>query len=135
VLDRPNHQPTENRFRDVSHHVPESTAESWFHHGIQKKLRRRIQMGQLPIEAELDLHGYRQHEAIEELKVFLQHALNDRVRTIIIIHGKGYRSRSESILRPLVQNWLSQQPDVLAYCPAQPRDGGNGASYVYLRKD
>ncbi len=118
----------------ASHHGTGSVPESWFHQGIQKNLKRKIQLGQFPVEVELDLHGYRQHEALQELANFIQLAIQQHIRFLVIIHGKGYRSKNESVLRPLVQNWLSQQPNVLAYCPAQPRDGGSGASYVYLRK-
>jgi len=118
----------ENSFDDG-----EPNAKSWFHHGLQKKLRQRLQMGKIPIEAQLDLHGYRRQEALEQLSFFMRQALDTHLRLVIIIHGKGYRSHGESVLRPLVLHWLSQQPWVLAYCPAQPRDGGHGASYVYLR--
>ena len=114
-------------------HIPDSTAESWFHHGLQKKLQRSIRMGKLEIESILDLHGYRQHEAQRQLHAFLSDALLMQARMVMIIHGKGYNSQSESVLRPLVQHWLSEQPEVLAWCPAQSRDGGHGASYVYLR--
>jgi DNA-nicking Smr family endonuclease len=57
------------------------------------------------------------------------------LRQILVIHGKGYNSEQEAILRPLVQRWLEEQQFVLAWCPAQPRDGGNGATYVYLRRE
>ena len=117
-----------------SHHIPETTSESWFHHGLQQKLKRKIKMGQLPIDAVLDLHGYRQVDAIPELEHFLQQAIRSHARCLLIIHGKGFRSRSQAVLRPLVQHWLHQQPLVLAYCPAHVRDGGSGASYVYLKK-
>ncbi len=107
--------------------------ESWFHHGLQKKIRQRILTGKLPVEAELDLHGYRSREAQAKLGEFIEQALNIGLRMVMIIHGKGYRSQGASVLRPLVLNSLKQHPGVLAYCPAQPRDGGLGASYVYLR--
>lgn len=112
---------------------PENTPESWFHHGIQKKLQRKIKMGQFPIQAVLDLHGYRQHEAGRELDLFLHHALESQMRFLLIIHGKGFGSQSQAKLRPLVQYWLYQQAMVLAFCPAQGRDGGTGASYAYLK--
>ena len=115
-------------------HGSGQTAESWFDHGMQTKLRRRIRQGQVAIDASLDLHGYRQLDARHELAQFLQHALQTDARMLLIIHGKGFRSESQAVLRPLVQRWLAQQPMVLAYCPAQPRDGGHGASYVYLKK-
>jgi len=113
--------------------LPESTADSWFHHGLQKKLQKKIRMGLFNIDDILDLHGYRQQRALHELERFLQHALQQRAKLVLIIHGQGFRSHSASVLRPLVQHWLSQQPLVLAYCPAQSKDGGIGASYVYLK--
>lgn len=119
------------------HNVPDPLAssppEQWFQHGVQKKLKRKIRMGILPIDATLDLHGYSQHQAIDQLVEFLQQALNAQLRFLLIIHGKGYRSQSQAKLRPLVQLWLQQQPNVLAFCPAQPRDGGSGASYIYIK--
>ncbi|MDJ0833397.1 MAG: Smr/MutS family protein [Gammaproteobacteria bacterium] len=113
---------------------PSQAAESWFDPGIQQRLQRKIRQGQIPIDASLDLHGFRQLDAKRELQRFLQHALHNDARMLLIIHGKGFRSESEAVLRPLVQQWLQQQPMVLAYCPAQPRDGGYGASYAYLKQ-
>lgn len=52
---------------------------------------------------------------------------------VLVIHGQGYRSQDEAVLKPLVQRWLATQPQVLGWCPAQARDGAAGASYIYLR--
>ncbi len=120
-------------FSSISHNIPATIRESWFHHGMQKKLMRKIKMGQLTIDAVLDLHGHRKQQATQELELFMQYAINGHSRQLLIIHGKGFNSQSEAVLRPLVQHWLSEQEMVLAYCPAQPRDGGAGASYVYLK--
>ena len=120
-------------FQSVSHNVPTGIKESRFHHGIQKKLRRKIKLGQISIDAMLDLHGHSQYEAINKLELFMQYAMNTQSRLLLIIHGKGFNSQSEAVLRPLVQHWLSEQSMVLAYCPAQAKDGGAGASYVYLK--
>lgn len=117
----------------ISKTVPESVSDSWFHHGIQKKMQRNMRMGKLPMDSILDLHGYRQHEAVKELSAFLTYALKTQAKFLLIIHGKGFRSQQESKLRPLVQYWLSEQQAVIAYTPAQPKDGGNGATYVYLK--
>ena len=127
-LDQP-----DSAFQSVSHNIPSTTLESWFHHGIQKKLRRKIKAGQLNIDTMLDLHGHTQREATQELELFMQYAVNSQARFLLIIHGKGFNSQSEAVLRPLVQHWLSEQNIVLAYCPAQAKDGGSGASYVYLK--
>lgn len=121
------------RAQPVNPHLGEHTSGSWFDAGLQKKLQRRIKMGQIPIDAMLDLHGYRQQQALEALRSFLHEALNVQARMLLIIHGKGFRSESQAVLRPLVQHWLIEQSVVLAFCPAQPADGGSGASYVYIK--
>ncbi len=109
------------------------TSASHFNTGMQTKLQRKIRQGQIRPEASLDLHGYRQSEALEELAQFIGNALQRGMRLVIIIHGQGYRSQSDAVLKPLIQRWLANQSQVLAWCPAQPRDGAAGASYVYLR--
>ena len=113
--------------------IPQSTQASWFHHGVQKKLQRRIRMAQIPVDASLDLHGYRQSEALHELASFFSYALDQQARFLIIVHGQGYRSASQPVLKPLVQHWLSEQESVLGWCPALAEHGGAGATYVYLR--
>lgn len=100
---------------------------------MQVKLQRKIRQGAIRPESTIDLHGYRQNEAIAMLEEFIADALQRRYRMILIVHGQGYRSPGEAVLKPLVQNWLEQQAEVLAWCPAQIRDGAAGASYVYLR--
>ena len=113
--------------------VSAGACESHFDSGLQVKLRRKIRQGAIRPEASLDLHGYRQSEALSELEDFMSQAMHSSYRMILIIHGQGYRSQSEAVLKPMVQRWLSEQAQVLAWCPANPRDGAGGASYVYLR--
>ena len=113
--------------------VPEPARTTHFNPGIQKKLQRKIRQGQIRPEDSLDLHGYRQAEALKALDAFLHGSLQSGYRMVIIIHGQGYRSQSDAVLKPLVQRWLANRTEVLAWCPAQPRDGSAGASYVYLR--
>jgi DNA-nicking Smr family endonuclease len=110
-----------------------SARDSHFNSGMQVKLQRKIRQGAIRPEDSIDLHGYRQAEALLELNEFMSQAIKRRYRMILIIHGQGFRSQSEAILKPLVQRWLSEQAQVLAWCPAQLRDGAAGASYVYLR--
>ena len=107
--------------------------DSYFNSGLQVKLQRKIRQGAIRPEASIDLHGYRQTQALSELEEFMSQVRQRRYRLILIIHGQGYRSQTEAVLKPLVQRWLSEQSEVLAWCPAQPRDGAAGASYVYLR--
>jgi len=107
--------------------------DSHFNSGLQARLQRKIRQGAVRPESSIDLHGYRQAEALEVLEDFLEDALQRRYRMLLVIHGQGFRSQSDAVLKPLVQRWLSEQYQVLAWCPAQPRDGAAGASYVYLR--
>jgi len=116
---------------DISESAPRR--EAHFSPGLQKKLQRRIRQGQIRPEASLDLHGCRRHEALQMLASFVDESLRRGLRMIVIIHGQGYRSQQDAVLKPLVQQWLGNHPRVLAWCPAQARDGAAGASYVYLQ--
>ncbi len=107
--------------------------DTFFTPGLQKKLQRKIRQGQIRPQASLDLHGYRQYEALSALDAFLEDVTRLGMHMVIVVHGQGYRSQGDAVLKPLVQRWLASQPPVLAWCPAQPRDGASGASYVYLR--
>ena len=107
--------------------------DTHFKPGLQKKLQRRIKQGTIRPETSIDLHGYRQSEALEALEAFLADAIRHGNRMLLVIHGQGYRSQSDAVLKPLVQRWLANQAQVLAWCPALARDGAAGASYVYLR--
>ncbi len=131
-IKQPGGRPAKSKLID-SHSDQQNSDDSWFHSAIGKKLRRSIKTGKISIDAMLDLHGYRQHETESELESFIRYAKSDRARMVLIIHGKGFHSQSDAVLRPLVRHWLGQQPDVLAYCPALPSDGGDGATYVYLK--
>jgi DNA-nicking Smr family endonuclease len=117
----------------VSTAASRPVGNSHFNSGLQIKLQRKIRQGAIRPDSSIDLHGYRQAEALGALQDFLDDALHQSYRMLLIIHGQGYRSQSDAVLKPLVQRWLSEQHQVLAWCPAQPRDGAAGASYVYLR--
>lgn len=102
--------------------------------GIQQKVQRRLRRGELPIEDELDLHGYTVIEAKVALQDFIKECKRQHKRYVRIIHGKGYRSDQKiPILKTHVAHWLPQHPDVLAYSSARPADGGTGALYIILK--
>jgi DNA-nicking Smr family endonuclease len=102
--------------------------------GIQQKVQKKLRRGELPIEDELDLHGYTVAEAKSAIYEFLDHCRKQHTRYIRIIHGKGYRSEQKiPLLKTHVAYWLPQLSEVLAFASAQPRDGGTGAIYVLLK--
>jgi DNA-nicking Smr family endonuclease len=102
--------------------------------GLQQRLLKRLRRGQLPVEAELDMHGMTIPVAENELVRFLSHCQDRHVRCARIIHGKGFGSRSGSpVLKNRLNHWLRQHHEVLAFTTT-PRDaGGAGAVYVLLR--
>ena len=56
-------------------------------------------------------------------------------RTVLVITGKG--GSGSGILKQAVPRWLhegSNRDRVLAYLPARPQHGGEGALYVLLRR-
>ena len=103
--------------------------------GLSRAIFRKLRKGDILPEAELDLHGKIVSEAKESVGVFLKQCYSSQRRCIRIIHGKGLRSPGgQPILKIKIDIWLRQRDEVLAYCSAQPRDGGTGAVYVLLKK-
>jgi len=102
--------------------------------GIQQKVQKKLRRGELPIEEELDLHGYTVNEAKIAIQDFLYECKRQHIRYVRIIHGKGYRSEQKiPVLKTHVAYWLPQLTDVLAFSSARTNDGGTGAIYVILK--
>ena len=103
--------------------------------GIQNQQFRKLRSGQFSIQAELDLHGYFTDDARKALLRFLRDNQKFGNRILRVIHGKGYRSANTGpVLKPMVNTWLRQCDEVLAFHSAQPRDGGTGAVYVLIKR-
>ncbi len=102
--------------------------------GVQKAVLKKLRNGKLDIDDTLDLHGLTAAQASAQLTAFLQECREFGHRHVVIIHGKGFRSTDRAVIKPLVNRWLRQAGEVLAFSSAQPKDGGTGAVYVLLRK-
>jgi len=126
-------------FRRQEIHSPMASSQAQGKGGIDKRTDAKLRRGKLPIQAKLDLHGMRQNEAYSALTGFINGAYHQQKRVVLIITGKGYRSvEAGGILRRLVPIWLGEDPfkdKILSFHTAQPRDGGEGALYVLLRRD
>jgi DNA-nicking Smr family endonuclease len=111
------------------------TEGSMFHRPpIQCDVICKLQRGAWPVQAQLDLHHMRRCEARDALYHFLQRAVQRGYRCVRVIHGKGWGSpNGRSILKEKVRIWLVQTEDVMAFCPARPQQGGEGAAMVLLR--
>lgn len=102
---------------------------------IDYRTSRRLRRGQLEVEARLDLHGFTQREAYQQLCDFVQRCQRNDQRSVLVITGRG--TRSEGILRSMVPRWLAGPElgtKVSSYAVAHIRHGGEGAFYVLLRK-
>ena len=69
-----------------------------------------------------------------KLERFVIAAAGEGHRVILVITGKGVQGQGDPAQSAV---WLSSPPLaalVIAYCQAQPKDGGSGAYYVNLRQ-
>ena len=102
---------------------------------IDRKTRKRIVKGRMPIEARIDLHGMNQNSAISKLRGFLLQAQSNDCRLVLVITGKG--EAGNGILRRQVPNWLTNNDMinvVSGYQEAHISHGGSGALYVRLKR-
>lgn len=114
--------------------------------GLDKRTSKRLDHGRLPIEARLDLHGMVQSAAHSALTYFIMKAHADGKRCVLVITGKGERYRHNDtgdmherggVLRRSVPQWLNEaglRTRILKFTYAQPKDGGEGALYILLRR-
>ncbi|HEX5337264.1 MAG TPA: Smr/MutS family protein [Gallionella sp.] len=108
--------------------------DEYLGNGLSRMMLRKLRRGAWPIQDSIDLHGCTSDAARKLLQEFLHHAQQHALRCVVVIHGKGMNSPGgEAVLKMRVRHWLIQHPQVLAYCDAQPRDGGGGAALLLLR--
>jgi DNA-nicking Smr family endonuclease len=103
--------------------------------GIQNSLLKQIRNGKLPVEDHLDLHGYNRDDTRKNLLAFISHAQGQGYKIVCIVHGKGYHSEDgRPVLKAMVNKWLQNINEVLAFVTAQPKDGGTGAVYALIKR-
>ncbi len=107
---------------------------------------KAIRRGRIAIAARVDLHGMTQERAHVTLTRFLKKCAAEGSRCVLVITGKGgkpseadnpYAQFGAGVLRTALPHWLEAPelaPLVIASAPAAPRDGGDGARYVLLRR-
>lgn len=112
---------------------------------VDKRTDEKLRKGKMRIDARCDLHGLNQTQAHEILEKFILTAVSRHCRCVLIITGKGKSKIAtgaiiepeRGILKEKVPQWLAQRSlslHILKTYPAQPKDGGSGALYVYLRR-
>ena len=94
----------------------------------------------------IDLHGYTIEEANKAIEQFIQKCFEESVTKIIVITGKGlrsknvenpYLSRDLSILKYSVPEFIESNKDlmkmIIESTNAKIEDGGSGAFYIYIK--
>ena len=113
---------------------------------LDRRTEERLRKGQMEIEATLDLHGMIQDKAEKALQGFILRAYGQGKRCVLVITGKGKTKAKDEdwlapkpgVLKRMVPDWLARPPlgdIVLKTYPARPHHGGDGALYVFLRRD
>ena len=101
---------------------------------ISEAVLTQLRRGAYVVDGEIDLHGMTGAEAKAALRTFIAECLEQRVRCVRVVHGKGRRSGPRGpVLKNVVNHWLQRADDVLAFGSARAVDGGSGAIYVLLR--
>ena len=94
----------------------------------------------------IDLHGYSLQEANKSVESFIQKCFDNSVTKIIVITGKGIRSKNKenpylskdlSILKYSVPEFIENNSllnkMIIEITDAKIEDGGSGAFYIYLK--
>lgn len=118
----------------ISNTVLSQTILSHCDPSVPSKRFRELRNGQIPWEARLDLHGLKTEAAREALSDFIHTQAHNNKRCLLIIHGKGGQEGAPPIIKNLVNRWLPQFNEILAFHSAQAKDGGHGAVYVLLKR-
>lgn len=119
----------------ISESVLSNSILSYCHPSIPSKRFRELRHGEIAWEARLDLHGLKTDNARAALSQFIQAQTAAGHRCVLIIHGKGGHEGAHPVIKNLVNRWLPQFDEVLAFHSALPRHGSFGAVYVLLKKN
>ncbi len=107
---------------------------SFLRHGLPGDILRKLRRGHWAIQESLDLHGVTVDRARAELAHFMAQCRHAGLRCVRVVHGKGTRSPGGvPLIRNKVRLSLSQRDEVLAFCDANPADGGSGAVIILLK--
>ena len=92
-----------------------------------------------------DLHGFKMHEALEEVSQTINYAIENKLRKILFITGKGLHSNNEkdpyaskdlSLLRYAVPDHINNNfsENIIKIEESPLRLGGSGSIIVLLKK-
>ena len=108
-------------------------------------LNKNIEINKVP---KLDLHGFSLIEANQIVKNFIIKFFNDGYKKILVVTGKGLRSKSRdnpyiseklSVLKYSVPEYIKTNKNlnnkISKILTAEQKDGGEGAIYIFLKNN
>ena len=133
--------------------ISDQDKEDWqnFVSGKEKLLNKDLYSNKNQIQKEIiktiDLHGLSLQNANNIIEEFIIQCFKKNVNKIIVITGKGLRSKSIenpyvskdlSILKHSVPDFIKSKPNLMKIIQkieeAKIEDGGGGAFYIYLKR-
>ena len=128
---------------DLVPHITDHLMNS--HVQMDRKAYGKMKRGKLGVEAKIDLHGMTLAQAHPTLNGFIQRTHAQGKRLVLVVTGKGKSGTGtgpiperRGVLRHQVPHWLLSPPLgalVIQVTPAHLKHGGDGAYYVYLRRN
>ena len=117
----------------------------------KEKLHNKVQFLKKTLQKNftrtIDLHGFSLENANLAIDEFIRICFNENIDRIIVITGKGLRSKNESnpyvskdlsILKYSVPEFIESNKNlkkmIKGISDAKIEDGGGGAFYIYLKK-
>ena len=96
----------------------------------------------------IDLHGYTLEDANRSIEDFINKAFLEEINKLIVVTGKGLHSKNDrdpyvskdlSILKYSVPEFIKNNESlmkmILSIEQANQQDGGQGAFYIFLKKN
>lgn len=98
--------------------IPRSQPLEFRREGLQHGVLDKLRSGKYPQQASLNLLRQPVEECRKMVFIFIQQALADGLRNVLIIHGKGRDDKSHAnIVRSYVARWLTEFDDVQHIVP------------------
>jgi DNA mismatch repair protein MutS2 len=99
--------------------------------GKPKKVIEKVKLAPTPkkdVKVELDLHGLRYVEAMDQLDKFIDNCLLNNLEFAYIVHGIG-----TMVLKKGVEKYAKSNPQIKSYRSGTEHEGGKGVTIVYFK--
>jgi DNA-nicking Smr family endonuclease len=103
--------------------------------GTEGAAEKRRRLRNMKPQATLDIHGMTRDEAWRALEFFFSESLRQDREKILVIHGKGNHTAGEPVLKRTVMEFIERCPNAGESGRGDAASGGQGATWVLLKKN